>query len=164
MLVNAQNFKSTKSYIRFFSEAPLEDIEAVNEDAVSAFNASTGEIAFSIPIVGFQFAKSLMQEHFNENYLESDKYPTATFTGTVTGYDLKNSGFQKAKATGKMRIHGVEKKIMIEGEMKIDDNQLTIKSVFPITIADYDIDIPKVVFYNIAEVVEVTVNFEYAKK
>jgi len=163
VLAHAQNYKSTESYIRFFSEAPLENIEAVNKDAVSAFNGKTGEIAFSIPIVGFQFEKSLMQEHFNENYLESGKYPTATFKGKINGYDPKETGFQDANATGKMKIHGVEKNVEIKGQLKVDGDKVTIKSVFPIKIADYDIEIPKVVFYNIAEVVEVTVNFEYAK-
>ncbi len=159
----AQQYKSTESYIRFFSDAPLEDIEAVNEKGVSAFNVETGEIAFSIPIKGFQFAKSLMQEHFNENFMESDKYPRATFKGKISGYDQNKSGWQPGTANGTMNIHGVEKELKIDGELQISDGNVKIKSVFPVTVADYEIEIPKVVFYNIAEVVEVTINFEYAK-
>jgi len=164
VLTYAQTYKSTESHIRFFSDAPLEDIEAVNTDGVSAFNVKTGAIAFSIPIVGFEFKKSLMQEHFNENYLESGKYPTATFKGKISGYNLNNKQFHSAKAVGTMKIHGVEKQVEIEGEMKFVDDKLFMKSVFPVTVADYNIEIPKVVFYNIAEVVEVTINFEYEKK
>lgn len=158
-----QTHKSIKSYIRFFSDAPMEDIEAINTEGSSLFNIETGEIAFSIPIRGFQFEKSLMQEHFNENYLESDQYPHATFQGKVTEYDKRATGTQKAKAVGTMTIHGVSKTVEIEGEFNLSDNYLKMKAKFPIRVADYEIEIPTVVFYNIAEVVDVTVIFDYAK-
>ncbi len=164
MLSFGQKYRSDKSYIRFFSEAPLENIEAVNKEGTSIFDVESQQIAFSIPITGFQFEKSLMQEHFNENYLESDKYPTATFQGKITGFKTDGTGKQKATATGKMKIHGVEKKVDIEGEILLDKDKAVLTSKFPIKVADYDIEIPKVVFYNIAEVVEVTVEFTYHKQ
>jgi len=158
-----QKYKSHKSHIRFFSSAPLEDIEAINKESTSIFNSETNQLVFSIPIKGFQFEKSLMQEHFNENYLESSKYPTATFNGKITGFDKDKTSKQNAKAIGTMKIHGVEKKVEIEGEITMNNDGITMKAVFPIQVADYDIEIPKVVFYNIAEVVEVTVDFSYSK-
>jgi hypothetical protein len=157
----AQKYKSTKSHIRFFSDAPMEDIEAVNKNAQSALDLQSGEIVFSVPISGFQFEKSLMQEHFNENYMESEKYPKATFSGKISGYEIGKSGWQNAKASGEMTIHGVQNPMSCEGKIRVEGNQVEIESEFPVELADYKIKIPKVVFLNIAEVVEVTVKFSY---
>jgi polyisoprenoid-binding protein YceI len=157
----AQKYRSVSSSVHFFSDAPMEDIEATNLDGQSAIDLSTGEIVFSIPIKSFEFEKSLMQEHFNENYLESDKYPTATFQGKVTGFNKDAAGWQKAKAKGSMNIHGEDNELSVEGEVMIEEGSIEIKSIFPIALEDYNIKIPKVVFYNIAEVVEVTITFTY---
>ena len=157
----AQKYKSVASSVHFFSDAPMEDIEATNPDGQSAIDLARGEIVFSIPIKSFEFEKSLMQEHFNENYLESDKYPTATFQGKVTGFNKDAGGWQKAKAIGSMDIHGVQNELSVEGEIRIEEGLFELKSKFPITLEDYKIKIPKVVFYNIAEVVEVTITFTY---
>lgn len=157
----AQRYRLVNSEISFFSSAPLEDIEAHNSKAQSIFDAKTGEIAFIIPIKGFQFAKSLMQEHFNENFMESDKYPTAKFEGELSGVYPEMIGKQKATAKGKLTIHGVTHEVEIPGEVNIRPDQITMNAKFPIKVADYNIEIPRVVFYNIAEEVEVTVNFTY---
>ena len=85
--VVGQKYISEKSNIVFFSSALLEDIEARNEKAKSVFNADNGDIVFSIPVNQFQFAKSLMQEHFNEKYMESDKYPKTIFKGKVLDFE-----------------------------------------------------------------------------
>ncbi len=161
--VCAQKFKVIKSYVRFFSDAPVEDIEAVNIQSNSILNIETGEIAFSIPIREFHFAKKLMQEHFNENYLESHKYPNATFQGTISGYDKNKSGLQNAKAIGKMTIHGVTQLVEVEGQVQISTNYLKIKSKFDVKLEDHNIKIPSIVAYNIAETIEVTILFDYAK-
>lgn len=157
----AQKYKSVSSSVHFFSDAPMEDIEATNIKGQSAIDLSTGEIVFSIPIKSFEFEKSLMQEHFNENYLESDKYPTATFKGIISGFHEEGSGWQIAKAVGSMNIHGVSNDLTVDGEIKIEKDSFGIKSKFPIALQDYKIKIPKVVFYNIAEVVDVTITFTY---
>ena len=157
----SQSFKSTNSETSFFSSAPLEDIMATNKQATSLFNAGNGEVAFMVPIKGFQFRKSLMQEHFNENYLESDKFPQATFEGRIQGYDMKKTSTQEAWAEGPMTIHGVSRKVKIKGKMIHKSGELILESKFPIKVADYDIEIPRVVFYNIAEEVEVSVQFVY---
>lgn len=158
---SAQKYVVEKSHVSFFSDAPLEDITAKNSKSTSIFNASTNDIAFSIPIKEFQFEKSLMQEHFNEKYLESDKFPKSTFQGKITGYDAKATGVQNAKATGKLTIHGVTKDVEIPGTIEKQGDKLILKSRFKVRVADYKIEIPSLVFQNIAEVVEVTIDFTY---
>jgi polyisoprenoid-binding protein YceI len=162
-LLYGQKYKSESSYISFFSDAPMEDIKAENPNSKSAIDLETGEIAFSVPIKSFTFEKSLMQEHFNENYLESEKYPNATFSGKLIGFDPSKVGWQPATAKGRMTIHGVENEITCDGRLNINGNDVQIEAIFPVQVADYKIKIPKVVFYNIAETVEVTVKISYVK-
>ncbi len=159
----AQKYKSIKSYVRFYSEAPVENIEAVNTKSTSIFDAGSKRIAFSVPIRDFYFAKALMQEHFNENYMESEKYPTATFSGQIVGLDPNSSATQQVKAEGKLSIHGVEKDVVIEGELKPGENYIKVKSKFMVKLEDYNIKVPSIVTYNISEIIEVTVLFDYAK-
>ncbi|SMD38039.1 YceI-like domain-containing protein [Reichenbachiella faecimaris] len=156
----AQKYVSNQSSIRFYSSAPVEDIEAVNTQSQSAIDLSNGGFAFSIPSNKFQFKKSLMQEHFNENYMESEKYPKATFTGKVKNWSMF-SGEQEVVASGDLTIHGETKKVDIAAQLNIQNDQLIVDSVFPIALAEYKIKIPKALFYNIADTVEVTVHFEY---
>ncbi|GAB3663056.1 hypothetical protein GCM10028791_38400 [Echinicola sediminis] len=157
-----QAYRTTEASVSFFSSAPLEDIKADNEEVIGVFNAATGAFAFVVQIKGFEFAKSLMQQHFNENFMESDKYPRATFEGRLTGYDLNASGKQNARAKGKMIIHGVEQEMEINGELEVKDG-LRMKAVFPVLLADHNIEIPKILFKKIAEEVEVTVDFKFKK-
>lgn len=157
----AQRFKSDNSHIRFFSEAPLEDIAAVNESASSIIDAEKMVIVIIVPIKSFSFQKKLMQEHFNENYLESDQYPNATFKGKLLDWNGSTTGETDARAKGTMEIHGVEQEMTIKGILDYSDEELSLEAVFPIKLADYNIKIPKAVFYKIAEEVEVTAKFQY---
>lgn len=159
--VHAQRYKLTSGEISFYSEAPVEDIEATNKQIQSIFDAATGELAYIVKIKGFQFEKSLMQEHFNENYLESDKYPTATFEGKITDFSPEQPGKQQVTAKGTLTIHGLSHPVEIPGVITKEGNMLKMNAEFPVKLADYDIEIPKIVFYNIAEVVDVTVNLTY---
>jgi hypothetical protein len=159
----AQKYISTSSYVRFYSEAPVENIEAINEKAQSAIDLKTNEVAFSVPIRGFQFENSLMQEHFNENYMESEQYPRATFRGKIESFEAGKAVPQQVEAVGTMTIHGVQRQIRANGTMSIADGTILLHSEFPVAVAEYDIKIPKVVFYNIAEVVDVTIEFTYEK-
>src|SRR5688572_14556746 len=84
---NGQKYSTEQTFVTFFSDAAIEDITAENKKTAGAFNSATGEIAFSVPIKEYQFEKSLMKEHFNEKYMETEKYPKSTFQGKVTGYD-----------------------------------------------------------------------------
>ncbi|MEH0153873.1 YceI family protein [Limibacter armeniacum] len=158
----AQRYKSESATVSFYSEAPVENISAENQQVISILDLSNNEIAFVVPITGFEFEKSLMQEHFNEKYLESEKYPTSTFKGKITGLSTPSPSPQEVQAIGKINIHGVEQEITATGTIVKEDGIILLKSSFPIRLADFDIKIPKVVFYNIAEVVEVTMEIKYA--
>ena len=156
----AQKFKTTESNVRFFSDAPLEDIEAFNEGSTSIIDTEKKTIAIVIPIKKFDFQKELMEEHFNENYLESDTYPNAVFKGKIHGWD-GSDGTHAAKAVGTLEMHGVTKDVTIEGTLEKGKKDMKLSTVFTIKIADYEIEIPKAVFYKIAEEVEVTASFSF---
>jgi hypothetical protein len=156
---NAQKYTSEKSSVTFFSSATLEDIKADNTKSSSVFDASNGNIAFVIPINEFQFKKSLMQEHFNEKYME--KYPKSTFQGKIIGFDANATATQNVKAQGKLTIHGVTRDVEIPGTIEKQGDKLVMNSVFIVKLVDYKVEIPKLMWQNIAEQVEVTVNFTY---
>lgn len=161
----AQKYSSTTSEISFYSDAPLEKIQAVNKEGKSILNTSTNEIGFVVAIRGFHFEKPLMEEHFNENYMESDKYKTAMFKAKINEtIDWKKNGTYDATATGKMNIHGVEKDYTIPGKITVKDGKISLDAKFNVKIADHNISIPKLVVQNIAETVEVTVHFDYEEK
>ena len=157
----AQKIKSVKSKVHFFSDAVLEDIEASNTKGISVLNLKKKQIAFLIPINGFVFENGLMEEHFNENYLESDEFPNATFQGSLSNFSKRNVVNDSLIAKGKLKIHGVEKDIEQLGSSEIKNDTLWLKSKFTIKLEDYSIKIPKIVFQSIAEEIEVNVQFAY---
>lgn len=157
----AQKYITEKTYVSFFSDAAIEDIKAGNTKAIGAFNAASGEIAFSVPIKDYDFEKSLMKEHFNEKYMETEKYPKSTFEGMVSGFDLNAAGSQKVVAKGKLTIHGQTKEVEIPGTIETQGENLVMKSKFIVKLEDYKITIPKLLWQNIAEQVEVTVDFTF---
>lgn len=155
-----QKYQTEKSSITFFSSAPIEDINARNLDAKSLFDLSTGEIAVSIPINKFKFEKELMEEHFNEKYLESGKFPTATFTGKINTVVTKGSDTH-ASAKGKLTLHGVTRDVTIAGDIHWIGDYIVMKSGFTIKLDDYKIKIPKLMWQNIAEEVAVKVELNF---
>lgn len=155
--LHGQTYSLVDSHISFYSNAPVEDIEAVSTKGRSFFDAASGKVAILIPISSFEFDKKLMQEHFNEKFMESHKYPEATFTGVFSGYDPQQKGPQKAKATGKLMIHGVTRLLETEGTLEFKGEQVFMEASFPLRVAEFDIEIPKLLFNNIAEQVEVRV-------
>src|SRR5688572_12469997 len=159
--VVAQKFTVEKSNVVFFSDALIEDITATNKKSSGIFNTENGDIVFSIPISSFKFAKSLMQEHFNEKYMESDKYPKATFQGKIAGFDPNAKGPQQLKANGKLTIHGITNEVEIPGTLEVQDKKLVMNTKFMVKLADYKITIPQLLWQNIAEQVEVTGEFTY---
>lgn len=161
-LTFGQRFQATEGSIHFFSSAPMEDIEATNESPQSVIDLATGEMVYSLKIKNFEFEKSLMQEHFNENYLESEKYPKSTFSGKIEDWN-KKEGKQEVTVSGKMTIHGVTRDVKVKGMIDYDGDQLKIYAKFPVELKDYKVKIPKALFYNIAESVEVTVDLQYNK-
>jgi len=158
---NAQKFTSEKSYVKFFSDAAIEDITAENTKSSSIFNETTGDVVFSIPIKEFEFAKSLMKEHFYEKYMETEQFPKSTFSGKISGYQSAVAGEQKATAAGKLTIHGVTQDVQLPGTIINANGTLTMKAKFMVKLVDYKIKIPQLLWKNIAEEVEVTVEFNY---
>lgn len=160
----AQKFVLTEGVITFFSKATLEDISAENTKISGIFNPGTHEIAFVIPNNQFQFEKKLMQQHFNEKYMESDKFPRSTFSGTLEGFENFKPGEQVVTAIGELTIHGVTKIVEVPGTIEVAQDRIFIKSKFMIKLADYSIKIPQLLWQNIAETIEVTVTVTFIHK
>ena len=158
-------YNSVSSEISFFSDAPLDDIYAVNKEARSLINPSNNEIAVVISIRSFKFEKAFMEEHFNENYLESDKYKTAVFKGRINEkIDLLKDGFYDVSASGKLNIHGVDQERILKGTILIKGDKITLESGFKVALKDHKIEIPKIVTSNIAEEVDIKVLITYEPK
>lgn len=154
----AQEKYYTKSgVIRFESKAPLEDIEAINGSVVCVYDKSSNAIQFSMNIRGFEFKKALMQEHFNENYMESDRFPKAEFKGVLIG-DVKGFGTFDVKAKGNLFIHGVTNEVFLPGKLVITQDKIQLNAEFTLAVADYKIVIPSLVRDKIAKTVKVTVS------
>ena len=149
--------------VTIYSKAPVEDIDARSDKGTSVFNTATGELAFSVPIRSFKFDKARMQEHFNENYMESDKYPQATFKGKINEKpDVTKDGTYPVTATGMFEVHGVKQSRTITGKLTVKGGAISLSSEFMVACKDHQIEIPKLVFYNIAENIRVQVNATYA--
>jgi polyisoprenoid-binding protein YceI len=152
---------SDKSHVRFFSQAPLENIEATSTKMRAALNLETGILLFIIPINSFEFAKQLMQKHFNDQYLESDKYPEARFEGKFTGAPIEFNGSTETRFEGLLTIHGETNKVSGKAILKKDGKIIHGKSTFLVRLEDYKIKIPRMVIKNIAEEVEVTIQVDF---
>jgi hypothetical protein len=160
----AQRFVAENGFITFFSQAPVENIQADNRNVTSLFSADNGTIAFSVPIKEFQFEKKLMQEHFNDKYMESDRFPRSTFSGKVTGYSLTATGLQSVRARGKLTIHGIVKEVDIPGTLEVKNNNIIIKTKFKVLNKDYGIVIPQILWKNVSEEIEITIDMTYKKQ
>jgi hypothetical protein len=149
-------------HISFFSASIMEDIEARNDKVAAVFDLGTGQIAFSVPVHEFQFKRTLMQEHFNENYMESEKYPKATFTGQLlnAAQVLKqiHTTTQTVEVEGNLTMHGVTHKAIVTGTLQVRDGQLVVFAYFNVAPADFSIDIPLLVREHIAKSVSVRIN------
>ncbi len=154
---SAQIYIADSCRVVFFSEAPIENITAVNLISKPIMSIATGEIDIKINNQFFKFKKELMQEHFNEEYMETGKYPYSTFTGKVNEkLDYTKNGENKVTVSGTMDMHGVKNKITIPGTITIQNGKLFLKAVFYIKPADYKIKVPSLMGSNIAEQLEVT--------
>ena len=151
----SQKYISNDGEITFFSYAPIEDIKAVNKKVSAVYNSADDNIVFQLNINDFNFRKKLMQTHFNENYLESDLYPQSTFIGKVIVLEG-----DKAKVKGMLTIHGVTKEIEADGTLLKNNESVKILSEFKVKLEDYNISIPTIVMYKIAE--EILINIEIA--
>lgn len=171
LLLSSQLF-AQKSYtkngsILFFSKSPLENIDSKNNQVMSVLNTQTGDIQFSVIIKAFHFKKALMEVHFNENYMESTKFPKATFKGAVTELSKISfaiDGSYTVSVSGDMTIHGVTKKITAPGLITVKNGVPSAASKFSVKLADYNITIPKLVKDNISEKIDITVACTYDQK
>lgn len=148
--------------INLYSSAPIEDIKAQSNSGASVFDASAGVLEFTVAIHSFHFAKSLMEEHFNSDYMESDKFPNATFKGKIDRViDISKDGLYEITATGDWTVHGVTQKRTIAGKMNINSGIVTLSAEFMVKCADHNIRIPTIVFHHIAESIQVDVSATY---
>lgn len=156
-----QRYITRNGTISFFSEAPLENIEAVNQQVNSALDMSTGDFVFRVIIRSFQFEKALMQEHFNENYMESHLHPNASFKGVLKNhedFDFSKPGVYEVEVEGDLTIRGITHRITEPGTIEVKGDSLHALSTFTVLVSDYDISIPAAVVNNIAREIEVTVD------
>ena len=167
-VASAQILHTTKTgQISFFSETPIRNIEAMNNEVVSMINTETGEIGFVVPVKSFRFEKSLMEEHFNENYMETAKYPKTTFQGKISNLnaiDFKKDGTYSATVDGKLSMHGVTKTISTVGKITVDKGKIVAVASFTVKLEDYNVKRPTIVAAEIAESVEIKINCRYEPK
>jgi polyisoprenoid-binding protein YceI len=164
--VQAQKYMTKTGYIRFFSTTPIEDIEAHNRQVNAALDSQTGDLVFKALMKSFQFEKALMQEHFNENYVESDKYPNATFKGKVTDIskvDFSKNGKYEVTIEGDLTIKDATRKITEKGTLEVNGDKVRGQSTFYVQVADYNIKIPNTVANNIAKSIRVDVDANLEK-
>ena len=157
----AQKFYTKTGKVSFYSKAPLEEIEGKNKTAMAVLDSKSGALQFAVQMKGFEFEKQLMQQHFNENYVESNKYPQAEFKGTITNNsDIKYSkdGTYTAKVKGKLTIHGVTKDVESTGTIKINGGKIDANSTFNVLISDYNIKIPAIVKEKVSDSIKITVD------
>ena len=142
----------------------MEKIEAQNTSASTVLDVATGAMEWAVLVKGFKFEKALMEEHFNENYMESGTHPKAKFKGKIDNLAAVNftkDGEYKVDVSGQLEIHGVTKPVTTTGMIIVKNGQITASSKFKVLIADYGIEIPKVVANNIAKEVEIDVQANY---
>ena len=162
----AQKYITRNGSVSFFSETPIEDIRALNKQTSCVLDINTGSFAFQVPIRGFMFKNALMQEHFNENYMESHDFPKATFRGGIENWlDFKLSKqSQDISVKGALTIHGVSKKISVSGTIRQDRDQIKGVAFFDISPSDYNIKIPRVVRDKIAKTIQISVNVKLEER
>ncbi len=156
----APRYTTASGQTTFFSSAPIEDIEALNSRVAAIFDLNTGQLAFSMLMRDFQFKNALMQEHFNENYAESERYPRARFTGkllTMPTEGQLRDGPQPVLVQGFLTIHNVRRKVRVPGTLQLRGNDLVVTSKFAVAPADYKIKIPALVRNNIAKSIDISV-------
>lgn len=148
--------------ITFEASVPsFEEVKGTNSTATCVLNPATGEIASLALIKGFRFKIALMEEHFNENYLESDRYPKATFRGKISNFDLKSltSSPRDFTIKGKLELHGKSKEVVVPAKIRKTDSGVEIISNFSVNSDDFAIAIPSVVKNKVSKTVNISTEF-----
>lgn len=161
----AQVFTESDGKASFFSEAPMENIDAHNDSVSAALNISTKEMAVVMQMKYFNFKKKLMQEHFNEKYLHTDKFPKSNFKGKILDeVDLKKDGIYEVMVEGDLTIHGVTKHRKEKATLNVGGGKIAGKTEFKVRVAEHNIEIPTIVIKNIAEEVLVKIDLTFEPK
>ncbi|MGX5853334.1 YceI family protein [Dyadobacter jiangsuensis] len=157
---SGQIYMTKTGQTSFFSETPLENISAVNQHVAVLLNSASGEIAVRMQHRAFSFPNKLMQEHYNENYMETEKYPAASFTGKISeSIDYGRDGTYPVSAEGVLDIHGVKQKRVLKGQLVVDHGQCTLDCEFSVRLSDHNIQVPTLVLAKIAESISVKNKF-----
>ncbi|MEX0289581.1 MAG: YceI family protein [Flavobacteriaceae bacterium] len=165
-IANAQNYKTTKGEIEFNASTPLEDIHAVNKVVNAILKPDNGDFASVLLMKDFKFRRSLMQEHFNENYVESEKYPKAYFTGKIKDFNSEglSSSPKEFAVDGKLTIHGVTKAFSTKAKLSKGSGGIKLVTNFIVKPEEFKIEVPKLLFKKIAQEVKVDVAFQMAEQ
>jgi polyisoprenoid-binding protein YceI len=154
-------FYTKTGKITFYSKAPIEEIDGKNKTVTAVLDSKTGALQFAVQMKSFEFEKQLMQQHFNENYVESEKYPKSEFKGTITNnrdINYSKDGMYTTKVKGKLTMHGVTKDVETTGTLKINAGKIDASSTFNVLISDYNIKIPSVVKEKVSDTIKITVD------
>lgn len=168
--LNAQNIfftKTAKVKLDATPDNPVEEIEAINNEASSFVNKETGDVVFAVLVKSFRFQKALMEEHFNENYMESNKFPKSDFKGKISDLSAVNfskDGEYKAEVEGTLTMHGVSKTVKASVTFTVKGAKFSANTSFKIVLADYGIERPSVVKDKISETVTIAVDASYEPK
>ncbi len=165
----AQKYMTRTGKIMFDATVPSspEKIEAVHNEVANILDAATGDMVFQVLVKSFKFERALMQEHFNENYMESDKYPKSEFKGKITNLgevNFSKDGSYNAKVDGKLTVHGVTKDVSVPGTVVVKGNNVTLRAKFSVKLSDYNISVPSVVADKIAKDAKISLESELVKK
>jgi hypothetical protein len=161
---NAQKYMTKNGFIGFYSITPMEEIKADNNQVAGVLDTGTGEMVFQVLIKSFRFERALMEEHFNENYLESEKFPKSILKGKISNLsavDFSKNGTYDVIVEGDLTIHNVTNKVSIKGTIEVKTGGINANSKFNIVPEDYNISIPGVVREKINKNLEVTVSMNY---
>ena len=153
-------------HVYFISHTDIIDIDANNHQVASFLNIETGKIQFAVLIKSFGFSLASAKEHFNESYMESDKFPKATFKGeilNIDSLDLNKTGIYSVRVKGDITIKGITKNIEVSGKFKIENGEINAISEFELPISDFNISVPKIVEHRVAKTVQIKVNMNYTQ-
>lgn len=156
-----ERYYTKNGEIIFLSKAPLETITAVNRNATCVLDTKNGNLQLLVLLKGFTFPKALMQEHFNENYVESDKFPKSEFKGNVVNtadIDYSKNGQYTARVKGTLTLHGVTNQVDATGTISVTDGKIKLNSSFNIELSDYKIAVPGIVADKVSKTVKISVN------
>lgn len=159
-------FVIKKNEVAFHSNAKLELIKATSTQLKGIIDAEKRVFAFSVDMKSFDgFNGPLQKEHFHENYMESDKYPAASFTGHIIEEDdFTKDGTYNIRAKGKFTVHGVTQERILQGDLVVKNGIIKMTCLFTVMLSEHDIKIPRIVHEKLASEISVTVNAEFVKK